>query len=106
MKPGSVIVDIAAAQGGNCELTQPGETVEIDGVKIVGPLDLPSDIPRDASSMFSRNVEKLILYMLTRDATIGFDFEKEIVKGCVVTHEGRIVDEQVAALIDQAHENP
>jgi len=100
MKPGSVIVDIAAAHGGNCELTRPGETVESGSVKIIGPLNLPSDMPRDASSMFSRNVEKLLLYMLTRDATIEFDFEKEIVKSCVVAHGGGIVDEQVAALID------
>jgi NAD(P) transhydrogenase subunit alpha len=100
MQPGSVIVDIAAAHGGNCELTRPGETVESGGVKIIGPPNLPSDIPRDASNMFSRNVEKLLLYMLTRDATIEFDFEKEIVKSCVVAHEGMIVDEQVAALID------
>jgi NAD(P) transhydrogenase subunit alpha len=97
MKTGSVIVDLAAEQGGNCELTKPGETVEIDGVTILGPTDLPSSVPLDASQMFSRNVEKLILYFL-QDGKLNFDFGKEIIRGCVVTHEGKVVDQQVAEL--------
>jgi NAD(P) transhydrogenase subunit alpha len=99
MRAGSVIIDMAAEQGGNCVLTKPGETVDVDGVKIVGPTNLPSDVPRDSSSMFSRNVEKLVSYILGKDGTMNYDFGKEIIKGCVVTHGGKIVDEQVAAVL-------
>ena len=99
MRPGSVVVDLAAEQGGNCELTEPGKTVEIGGVKIVGPTNLPSELAHDASSMFSRNVEKLILYLL-KDGELQFDFDNEIVKGSVVTHGGQTVDEQVAEVLN------
>jgi NAD(P) transhydrogenase subunit alpha len=97
MPPGSVIVDLAAEQGGNCELTKPGEKVVVDGITILGPTDLPSHVPFDASQMFSRNVEKLITYLL-REGKLEFDFSKEIVRGCVVTYEGKVVDPQVAEL--------
>lgn len=95
MPHGSLIVDLAAEQGGNCELTRPGEEVNVNGVTILGPLNLASDLAADASRMFSRNAEKLVLYLLN-DGELSFDFDNEIVKGCVVTHDGEIVDEQVA----------
>lgn len=95
MRAGSVIVDIAAEQGGNCELTQPDKLVTDSGVLIVGPTNLPSEAARDASGMFSRNIEKLVLYML-KEGRLDIDFSKEIVKGSVVTHDGAIVDAQVA----------
>ncbi len=95
MPPGSLIVDLAAEQGGNCELTQPGEEVRVNGVTVLGPLNLASDLAADASRMFSRNAEKLVLYLLS-DGELQLDFDNEIVKGCVVTHGGEIVDRQVA----------
>jgi NAD(P) transhydrogenase subunit alpha len=98
MRPGSVIVDLAAEQGGNCELTRPGEVVNEGGVIVCGPTNLPSDAARDASQMFSRNIEKLILYIL-KDGNLDIDFGKEIVKGSVVTHDGSIVDTQVAEAV-------
>lgn len=98
MRAGSVIVDLAAEQGGNCELTQPDKLVTDSGVLIVGPTNLPSEAARDASGMFSRNIEKLILYML-KDGALNIDFSKEIIKGSVVTHDGAIVDTQVAEAI-------
>jgi H+-translocating NAD(P) transhydrogenase subunit alpha len=98
MRPGSVIVDLAAEQGGNCELTRPGEVLNEGGVIVCGPTNLPSDCARDASQMFSRNVEKLVLYIL-KDGRLDIDFGKEIVKGSVVTHEGSIVDAQVAEAV-------
>jgi NAD(P) transhydrogenase subunit alpha len=101
MRPGSVIVDLAAEQGGNCELTKPGEVVKEGGVVVCGPTNLPSDAARDASQMFSRNVEKLILYIL-KDGKLDIDFGKEIVKGSVVTHDGSIVDAQVAEALGEA----
>ncbi len=95
MPHGSLVVDLAAEQGGNCELTKPGEEINVNGVTVLGPLNLASDLAADASRMFSRNAEKLVLYLLA-DGELSFDFENEIVKGCVVTHDGEIVDEQVA----------
>ena len=95
MPHGSLIVDLAAEQGGNCELTKPGEEINVNGVTVLGPLNLASDLAADASRMFSRNAEKLVLYLLA-DGELSFDFDNEIVKGCVVTHDGEIVDKQVA----------
>lgn len=95
MPHGALVVDLAAEQGGNCELTKPGEEINVNGVTVLGPLNLASDLAADASRMFSRNAEKLVLYLLA-DGELSFDFENEIVKGCVVTHDGEIVDEQVA----------
>ncbi|TFH23196.1 MAG: Re/Si-specific NAD(P)(+) transhydrogenase subunit alpha [Myxococcales bacterium] len=98
MRAGSVIVDLAAEQGGNCELTKPGEVVIEAGITIVGPTNLPSEVPFDASQMFSRNIEKLLIYLAT-DGSLQYDFGKEIVSGSVFTHDGKIVDEQVAELV-------
>jgi len=98
MRAGSVVVDLAAEQGGNCELTKPGEVTVEAGITIVGPTNLPSEIPFDASQMFSRNVEKLLLY-LASDGALEYDFDKEIVSGSVFTHDGKIVDKQVAELV-------
>ena len=95
MPHGSLVVDLAAEQGGNCELTKPGEEINVNGVTVLGPLNLASDLAADASRMFSRNAEKLVLYLLA-DGELSFDFDNEIVKGCVVTHDGEIVDKQVA----------
>ncbi len=84
MKPGSVIVDLAAEAGGNCELTRPGETFVTDGgVKIVGPLNLPSEMAEHASSLYARNVLSLI--------ELGFDFDDEVVAGACVVREGKVV---------------
>jgi NAD(P) transhydrogenase subunit alpha len=101
MKPGSVVVDLAAEQGGNCELTKADQRVTERGISILGPTDLPSRVPLHASQMFSRNVEKLINY-ISRDGNLEFDFSKEIVRGSVVTHDGKVVDEQVASLFLRA----
>jgi len=98
MPRGSLVVDLAAEQGGNCELTRPGEEVVTNGVTVLGPLNLASDLAADASRMFSRNAEKLVLYLL-RDGELEYDFDNEIVRGCVVTHDGEIVDSQVAAAL-------
>jgi NAD(P) transhydrogenase subunit alpha len=89
MQPGSVIVDLAAEAGGNCELTRPGETVVEHGVKIIGPLNLPSEMPRDASTLFSRN---LATFMLTfwKDNAFNLDLEDDIIKGAMITHAGEV----------------
>ena len=75
MAPGSVIVDIAAERGGNCELTRPGEVVEAGGVRILGPLNLPSTIPYHASQMYARNVATFLKYLI-KDGQLTLDRER------------------------------
>jgi H+-translocating NAD(P) transhydrogenase subunit alpha len=91
MKPGSVIVDLAAETGGNCELTEPGETIVRDGVTIVGPLNLASSMPDHASSLYARNVQALLELIAGEDGALSLDFEDEIVKGACITRDGEIV---------------
>jgi NAD(P) transhydrogenase subunit alpha len=89
MRPGSVIVDLAAETGGNCELTQLGETVERHGVQIHGPANLASTVPTHASQMYSRNIEAL-LKLLIKNGSLTLDLEDRIVGPMVVTHRGEI----------------
>jgi NAD(P) transhydrogenase subunit alpha len=96
MRPGSVIVDLAAEAGGNCELTAPGETVVKDGVTIVGETNLPATMPTHASQMYSRNVVTLLDHLIV-DGELALDFEDEITRETCVTHEGRILKEPVPA---------
>jgi NAD(P) transhydrogenase subunit alpha len=90
MRPGSVIVDLAAEAGGNCELTVPGEVAVREGVTIVGTLNLPSTMPLHASQMYARNITNLLGLIIT-DGELTLDFEDEIVADACITHEGRIV---------------
>jgi NAD(P) transhydrogenase subunit alpha len=92
MRPGSVIVDLAAETGGNCELTEPGQTVVKEGVTIVGPANLASTMPDHASSLYARNVQSL-LELMVEEGALALDFEDEIIKGACITHEGEIVHE-------------
>jgi NAD(P) transhydrogenase subunit alpha len=90
MRPGSVVVDLAAESGGNCELTQPGEDVVHGGVTIHGPRNVPSQMPRHASELFSRNVANLLTLMV-KDGELAPDFDDEILAGCCLTRGGEIV---------------
>jgi proton-translocating NAD(P)+ transhydrogenase subunit alpha len=101
MKPGSVIVDLAAETGGNCELTEPGETVVRDGVTIVGPLNLASTMPDHASSLYARNVQSL-LELMVKEGALSLDFEDEIVKGACITRDGEIVHEGAREAAERA----
>jgi proton-translocating NAD(P)+ transhydrogenase subunit alpha len=89
MKPGSVIVDLAADGGGNCELSQPGQTVHIDGVTIMAPLNLPATMPFHASLLFSRNLTAFVL-AFTKDKTFQLDLNDDIQQGALITHEGEV----------------
>jgi len=89
MRPGSVVVDLAAEMGGNCELTQSGETIEHNGVSILGPLNVPSSMPTHASQLFSRNVTTFLQH-LVRDGQLTLDFEDAITSDCCVTHAGQV----------------
>jgi len=100
MQPGSVIVDLAAEQGGNCALTEPGKTVVKHGVIIVGAVNLPATIPVDASLMYSKNVANLFK-LLYPNADATPDFNDEIIKGACITRNGEIVNEGVRAALKQ-----
>ncbi len=92
MSPGSVIVDLAAETGGNCELTEPGETVVKEDVIIAGPLNLPASMPDHASSLYARNVQSLLALMVA-DGELSLDFEDEVIAGACITRDGQIVHE-------------
>ncbi len=96
MKPGSVIVDLAAESGGNCALTRPGETLVHHGVRILGPLDLAATLPTHASQMYSRNLYELLVH-LAKDAKLALDFTDEITRGSCLTYEGRAANELAPA---------
>ena len=87
MRPGAVIVDLAAESGGNCELTRPGDTVRAHDVTVIGPLDLPSTVPLHASQMLSRNVFALLQHLI-KDGRLAIDLSDEITAAMAVTHAG------------------
>jgi NAD(P) transhydrogenase subunit alpha len=93
MRPGSVIVDLAAETGGNVELTQAGKDVDVNGVTIIGTRNVPSTMPLHASQLYARNVANLLLH-LVKDGAINLDFSDEITKGSCITHGGEIVNER------------
>jgi len=90
MEPGSVIVDVAAPTGGNCELTRPGETIVHQGVTIIGPTDLPSRVAVDASHMYARNVAAFLGRITAEDGSIAFDWDDQIVKEACITFDGHV----------------
>lgn len=101
MKPGSVIVDIAAETGGNCELTRAGETIVVNDVIIMGPLNLPSQLPYHASQMYSKNVTNL-LQLLMPKTELQLNFDDEIIAGTCITHGGRVVHAATAKVVETA----
>jgi NAD(P) transhydrogenase subunit alpha len=100
MKPGSVVVDLAADGGGNCELSRPGETVVEHGVTIVAPTNLAATMPTDASTLWSRNLTNFIL-AFTREKSFAIDLTNEIQRGAVVTHAGDLLHAKTKDLVAQ-----
>ena len=101
MKNGSIIIDLAAATGGNTPLTKNNETiVTANGVTILGNSNLPSGMPFDASKMYGKNVLNFMQLILTKEGELNLNFEDDIVKGCCMTNQGKIVNERLAALIN------
>jgi len=90
MKPGSVIVDIAAPQGGNCPLTEPGKTVIKHGVTLVGETNLPALVAADASALYARNVLDFLKLIVNKDGALHMDLEDDIVAACLMAHEGTV----------------
>ena len=113
MKPGSIIVDLAAESGGNCELTEAGETVEHENVEIIGPLNLPSRLPIHASQLYSRNMYNLIGHVTEdkadedsdeKDPQLELDFEDEIIAAMCIAHDGEIRHDDIREALDSASE--
>jgi NAD(P) transhydrogenase subunit alpha len=101
MSPGAVIVDLAAERGGNCELTQAGETVNVNGVNIIGRFNLPATIPFHASQMYARNLTAFLQY-LVKDGKLNYNPDDEIHHGTLLTHGGEIVNPRVRSVFDLA----
>jgi NAD(P) transhydrogenase subunit alpha len=98
MRPGSVIVDMAAETGGNCEVTQPGQVIEVHGIQVDGTTNIPSTMALHASLLYARNAVSL-LQLLTSSGELKLDFGDEIIRSCCVTHAGQIVNERARQLM-------
>jgi len=102
MKKGSVIIDLAASTGGNCEVTKNNETIEHKGVTIVGQSNYPAQMPVDASRMFGKNVLNFMKLIIGEEGELNLNFEDDIVKGTCITHKGEIYNERVKSVIENA----
>jgi NAD(P) transhydrogenase subunit alpha len=92
MKPGAVIVDLAAERGGNCELSEPGKVVVKHGVKIIGHLNVPSRLPTDSSALYAKNLFAFLSPLIDKDTkSLKIDWNDEIIKGTGLTHDGKVV---------------
>lgn len=98
MKPGSVIVDLAASTGGNCEYSENGKTVDINGVKVIGNSALPASVPRDASAMFSRNVLNFMKILAAKGEAV-LNFEDDIIEGTCIAHQGQVISPRLKSLM-------
>ena len=102
MKAGSVIIDLAGEAGGNCALTEPGQTVVVHDVKIVSPLNLPATVPEHSSQLFARNVLALLELLVGEDGELQLDFDDEIIAGACIVREGEIVHPGARATVEAA----
>ncbi len=102
MKPGSVVIDLAGEAGGNCELTEPGQTVIKHDVTIVSPLNLPSTLPEHASQLFARNVQALLELLVDEQGKLALDFDDEIVSGACIVRDGEIVNAGAKAAVESS----
>lgn len=101
MRPGSLIIDLAASTGGNCELTKNNETYVHQEVTIMGKSDFPSEMPTDASRMYGRNMLNFLKLMLQKDGSLKLDFADDLITGTCVTHQGEVVSERVKQFLAQ-----
>ena len=100
MKPGSVIIDLAASTGGNCELTENGKNIIVNGVHIIGKSDYPSDMPSDASKMFGCNIINLIKIMIDKDANLSLNMQDDIIKGTTAVHGKEYISQRVKQMLN------
>ena len=99
MKPGSVIVDLAGEQGGNCEPTEAGKDIQMEpGITVIGPINVPSSLPVHASQMYSKNISTLLQY-LVKDGQMQLDFEDDIIDGICLTYDGELRNQKVKEIL-------
>jgi NAD(P) transhydrogenase subunit alpha len=103
MQPGSVIVDLAAERGGNCELTKPGATIESQGVTILGPTNLPAEVPYHASQMFAKNVTTFFQHLI-KDGQFAFDMNDQITRDTMIARDGNVVHPAIRQLLGLSEE--
>jgi NAD(P) transhydrogenase subunit alpha len=99
MKPGSVIIDLAASTGGNCEVTEDNKTIVHNGVTVIGNSQLPTDMPTDASRMFGKNMINFLKLIVTKEGSLNLNWEDDLVKGTAVSHNRQVINDRVKALI-------
>lgn len=100
MKPGSVIIDLAASSGGNCELTEDGKNVIVNGVNIIGKSDFPSDMPTDASKMFGSNIINLLKIMVDKDGNLNLNMQDDIINGTTAIHRKEYISQRVRQILN------
>ena len=100
MRPGSVIVDLAASSGGNCELTENDKTIVVNGVRIVGKSDFPTDMPSDASQMFGRNIVNLLKILIDKEGNPLLDMQDDIISGATAVHSGEYISPSVKKILN------
>ena len=100
MKPGSVIVDLAASSGGNCELTSNGKNIVVNGINIIGKTDYPSDMSTDASKMFGSNVISLLKIMVDGEGNLILNMDDDIIRGTIAVHRKEYVGQRVKQLLN------
>lgn len=99
MKPGAVVIDLAASSGGNVFGVQNNATIQLHGVTLVGNSQLASDMPADASKVYGKNVFNFLQLILTKEGAINLNFEDDIVKGCCMAHEGKVINDRIQSLL-------
>jgi len=100
MKPGSVIIDLAASTGGNCELTENGKNTIVNGVNIIGKSDFPSEMPSDASKMFGCNIINLLKIMINKDARLNLNLQDDIINGTTAVHGREYISQRVKQMLN------
>ena len=105
MKKGSVIIDLAAATGGNSELTVNNETIVHNGITIVGNSALPASMPSDASKLYGKNVFNFLQLLITKEATLNLNFQDDLVVGCCITHHGTVLNERVKSMLTESKQS-
>jgi H+-translocating NAD(P) transhydrogenase subunit alpha len=101
MKPGAVIIDLAAEQGGNCAYTEPGREIIINGVKIIGAVNLPATVATNASQMYAKNLQMLLQLLVSKDGNLNLDFTDDIIDSACVTHGGEIRNQRIKSALNE-----
>ena len=100
MRPGAVIIDMAAESGGNCELTQVGKTIREHGVMIIGPQNLPARVPFHSSQMYAKNLQSFLALLITKEGTLVTEFTDEILTASLLVHQGKVVHKPTSDLLN------